>query len=148
MNRNPYEPPESKVSDKKLSPKQLLMWKVYFAFSLYAAIISSLYVPTIADLSYFDVLDFAISLVAVVGLYGFTYSVRFGTVVFWRYFFYLALIEAIIFCLFLPLFGLPRYGRAFHFDAFYLFELGYIVPMLYALNTYAYKRPTLWKKPR
>lgn len=147
MSRNPYDPPESKVSDKRPSPKYILLWKGYFVFSVYAAIVSSVYVPTIRNLSYFDVLDFAVSLVAVVGLYGFTYSVRFTNVVFWRYFFYVALVEVIIFCLFLPLFGAPRYGREFHFDAFYLFELGYVIPMLYALNAYAYKRPALWKKP-
>lgn len=148
MSQDPFEPPESKVSDKRPSPKYMLLWKAYFVFSVYAAIVSSVYVPTIAKLSYFDVLDFGVSLVAVVGLYGFTYSVRFANVVFWRYFFYLALIETIVFCVLLPVFGTTRYGREFHFDPFYLFELGYVIPMLYALNAYAYKRPALWKKAR
>lgn len=148
MSRNPYEPPQSGLSDKKPSAKYILLWKAYFGFSLYAAVVSSVYVPTIADLGVFDVLDFAISLVAVVGLYGFTFSTRILNVVFWRYFFYLALVETLIFCFVLPLFGTARYGREFHFDAFYLFELGYVIPMLYALNAYAYKRPRLWHKVR
>lgn len=148
MSRNPYEPPESKLSDRAPSPRFILLWKGYFVFSLYVAVVSSVYVPTIRHLSYFDVLDFSVSLVAVVGLYGFTYSVRFSKVVCWRYFFYLALVDRIIFCVFLPLFGVARYGRDFHFNAYYLFELSYVIPMLYALNAYAYKRPALWRKSR
>lgn len=147
MSRDPYEP-QSKVSDKRPSARYALLWKGYFIFSVYAAVMTSLYVPTIPDLSYFDVVDFGVSLLSVVGLYGFTYSVRISKVVFWRYFFYFALIESLVFCLFLPLAGASRYGREFQFDPFYLFELGYVIPMLYALNAYAYKRPALWKKAR
>jgi hypothetical protein len=145
MSRNPYEPPESKVGERQRTSRYVYLWKAYFVFSLYAAIVSSVYVPTISSLSYFDVLDFAISLVAVVGIYGFVYSVKVGNVVLWRYFFYLALIESVIFCLFLPLFGAERYGREFLFDVFYLVELSYIGVMLYALNMYAYKSPRIWR---
>ncbi|MCW8195608.1 hypothetical protein F6455_12490 [Proteobacteria bacterium 005FR1] len=149
MSRNPYEPPESKVSERASTPRYIYAWKAYFVFSVYAAIVSSVYVPTIKALSYFDVLDFAVSLTAVVGIYGFVYSVRIGNVVLWRYFFYLALIESMVFCLFLPLFGAERYGREFQFDLYYLVELSYVGIMLYALNMYAYKRPKIWKaKPR
>lgn len=145
MSQNPFEPPE-KVSGRRSTSRYMLLWKAYFAFSVYAAIVSSMFVPTIANLSYMDVLDFAVSLIAVVGLYGFIYSARIGRVVFWRYFFYVALLESIIFCLFVPLFGGSRYGREFHFDLYYLVELLYIGIMLYALNMYAYKRPAVWKK--
>ncbi|MGQ9424773.1 hypothetical protein ACXYTJ_02350 [Gilvimarinus sp. F26214L] len=146
MSRNPFEPPGSKVSEKRASQRYQFLWKGYFIFSLYVAIATSVYVPTMRQLSYMDVLDFGVTLVSVLGIYGFTYAVRLYNVVFWRYFFYLALFEAIAFCFFLPLLGVPRYGREFYFDAFYLLELGYVVLRLYALNLYAYKRPQLWKK--
>src|SRR5690606_5616894 len=115
MRQNPLEPQE-KICSRRAALRNTMLWKGYFFFSVYAAIVSSLYVPTITSLSYFDVLDFAVSLVAVVGLYGFVYSVRIGKVVFWRYFFYLALLESLVFCLFIPLFGGSRYGREFHLE--------------------------------
>lgn len=145
MSRNPYEPPESKVGERQRTSRRIYFWKAYFVFSVYAAIVSSVYIPTISSLNYVDVLDFAISLIAVVGIYGFVYSVRIGDVVLWRYFFYLALLESVVFCLLLPLLGAERYGRNFQFDLFYLVELSYIGIMLYALNMYAYKCPRIWR---
>jgi len=147
MSQNPLEPQE-KIGSRRAAFRYTLLWKGYFAFSVYAVIVSSLYVPTITSLTYVDVLDFAVSLVAVVGLYGFVYSVRIGKVVFWRYFFYLALLESLVFCLLIPLFGGSRYGREFHLEPAYPVELLYIGIMLYALNLYAYKRPALWKRAR
>lgn len=147
MSQNPFEPPESKINSGRRSLKYPLLWKAYLIFSVYVAVATALYVPTMQQLSYFDVLDFGVSLVAVLGLYGFVYAVRIYKVVFWRYFFYLLLLESILFCLLLPLFGVERYGRSFQFNIFYLLEIAYFVPMLYALNMYAYKRPQLWRYP-
>lgn len=147
MSQNPFEPPESKVNASRRSLKYPLVWKAYLIFSVYVAVATSLYVPALEQLSYFDVLDFGVSLVAVLGLYGFVYGVKIHKVVFWRYFFYVLLLESILFCLLLPLFGAERYGRSFQFNVFYLLELAYLAPMLYAVNMYAYKRPQLWRYP-
>lgn len=147
MSQNPVEPPESKVNTQRRSLRYPLLWKGYLIFSVYVAVATSLYVPTMEQLSYFDVLDFGVSLVAVLGLYGFVYGVKIYKVVFWRYFTYLFLLESVLFCLLLPAFGVERYGRGFQFNVFYLLEIAYVLPMIYALNMYSYKRPRLWRYP-
>ena len=95
-------------------------------------------------LSFFDALDLMISIVGTVGLYGFAYYKPVGSVVFWRYFFYIVLFESLVYSLLLPMLGVEQYGQVVSLDENYLISLIYLGFYLVALNAYAYKRPFIW----
>lgn len=135
-NEDPYKPPESNSTS----------WKTFFWVTAALMALSIPGVATIQNLSIFDYLDFLISIAITVGLYGFAFYKPIGTVIFWRYFFYASAIESIIVSVLFPLAGIPVYGEATIFDAWYLIGSVYVIAMLYAIYQYAYRRPFIWHR--
>lgn len=121
-----------------------LAWKVFFWINAALILLAGLSLPLMIDLSPLDYLDFAVSIGITLSLYGFAYLKPIGSVVFWRYFFYVALLDSIIYIIVLPLLGALRYGQEFNLDIFYGLEWALSLAMLYALNQYAYKRTDIW----
>lgn len=141
MNNNPEQrqPPSPSPSQSSYA------WKVFFWINATLMALALLNLPFIKNMSPLDYIDFALSLAATVGLYGFAFAQAVGTVVFWRYLFYAVFIDVIVYALLLPLFGVPRYGQEFQLDGFYALELVLAATILYALNQYAYKRKDIWQ---
>ena len=108
--------------------------------------LSTLAIPMMPNLGFFDYIDFIFSLFTTFGLYGFAYYRASISLVFWRYFFYAASLEFIVIALVFPLSNIPVYGENTQFD--YLFILGcvYAFAMLYAIYHYAYRRPFIWNQ--
>ena len=102
--------------------------------------------PGLENLTLFDYVDFLLSLIALVGIFGFSYRKRIGTVVFWRYFFYAVLLETIVFIAVLPILGIPRYGTSDVGYSMMIFEIVYAVVFLWALYSYAYKDKLIWNR--
>lgn len=146
MNHNPYEPPEADIEPGGPAPRNTVWWRVFFALSAIMVGLGVLAVPFIPGLNMIDIIDFAASIVAMIGLYGFAYYKRIGGVVFWRYFFYLMAFESILFIIVMPLAGANRYGQPSEFDGFYIFEIAYGYLILMALYLYAYRRPFVWSR--
>lgn len=146
MNTNPYKPPASSLETPGGGSKISVWWKVFFWLSLIISVPSALGVASIKGLTLLDYADFALSLVAIVGLYGFSYGKRIGNVVFWRYFFYAVLVETMIISVVFPILGLPRYGSA-AVTPLYIIEIAIALLILSALYRYAYRSAFVWESP-
>ncbi len=146
MQQDPYKPPDSNPNLPAPKPANSLGWRVFCWLNGLLMTLAIVALPQMPALTLLDTVDLAVSIVATVGLYGFAYYRPIQTALFWRYFFYLALFEALGYSVLLPLVGVQRYGQEPAFDGFYLFEIGYAVLVLCALNMYAYKRPFIWRK--
>lgn len=141
---NPYEPPLSHLESSGGKPKNSIWWKLFFWISLLLTLMGVPGLAVTKGLTLLDYADFILSVMAVVGLYGFAYYKRIGNVVFWRYFFYATLIETLVFSLMFPLLGVPRYG-AKTLNYWYFFEIAYSLLILSALHRYAYRSALVWK---
>ncbi|MEM7250066.1 MAG: hypothetical protein AAF493_01495 [Pseudomonadota bacterium] len=142
MSNDPYQPPSS--HRPPTPPRNALGWKVFFwllALMMYLGVSG---LPPLWTLSVFDLIDLAISFVTIAGMFGFAYSRPLGSVVFWRYFFYVALIDSILMSVLFPLIGVARYGQVATFGFAYVFELAFVWVVLYALHSYAFRSPTVW----
>lgn len=144
MNMNPYKPPSSSLETPDGKPKNSVWWRSFFWITLIFMLFGVLGLASTKGLTVLDYADFALSLIAVVGLYGFAYYKRVGNVVFWRYFFYVTLIETMVFSLVFPILGVPRYGET-TINYWYIFEIAYGLLILWALHRYAYRSAFVWK---
>jgi hypothetical protein len=125
--------------------KNSLGWRVFFWIS---AVLMSLVLSFMSFelLSPFDWIDVLVSVIGTVGLYGFAYYRPVASVVFWRYFFYIVLIESLVYTFVLPVMGVEQYGQVVNFDGSFLLGVFYLGFYLAALNAYAYKRPFIWQR--
>ncbi|TQV67996.1 hypothetical protein FKG94_24490 [Exilibacterium tricleocarpae] len=146
MDQDPYKPPTSDLDKGDPGRSNSFWWKFYCWFNASAMLIAMIALPQLEGQTLLDTLDVAVSVVATVGLFGFAYYKPIYTMVFWRYFFYVALLETLLYSVLLPALGVKRYGEVSALDGYYLFELGYATLMLSALNMYAYKRPFIWRR--
>jgi hypothetical protein len=144
MDTNPYKRPEA--PPEPAHPINTIWWKLYFWLAAALTILSLLGMPSAEGFTVFDYVDFILSATALVGLYGFAYYERIGSVVFWRYFFYVALVESVFFSGILPAVGAKRFGQETTIDAYYLLEIALAVLMLAAIYRYAYWRPFIWNR--
>ena len=85
-----------------------------------------------------------VAIVSLGGLYGFAYYKPLINVVFWRYFFYVALLDLLLQFFVLPLLSVPNFGQTVTLDGSYFVFLIYNFAILYGLNHYAYKCPFIW----
>ncbi len=143
MDTNPYKQPEAPLPPH---PTNTIWWKLYFCLAAVLTILSLMGMPSLKTFTVFDYVDLILSAIAVVGLYGFAYYQRIGNVVFWRYFFYAALVESVFFSGILPAVGAKRFGQETTIDVYYLLEIALAVLMLVAIYRYAYKRPFIWSR--
>lgn len=146
VTENPYQPPKTSIGNVGGKPKNSIWWKAFFWLTLVLMLLSAISLPFIDGLNLFDYADFMLSVVSVVGLYGFCFYRRLGNVVFWRYFFYVVLVESIIFSIVLPIMEIPRYGEVADVTGWYIFEIVYTSLLLWAIYRYAYKVPFLWER--
>ncbi len=142
---NPYEPPDTQL-EKKTAPRNAGWWKAFFWLTVVLMVLSAAALPAMPDLGAFDYFDFLLSVVTSVGLFGFAFHKPVGGVVFWRYFFYVALVESIFFSLVLPIASVPVYGQVISIDAFYVIGLAFTIALLWAIYQYAYKCSFLWPR--
>lgn len=142
MSEDPYSPPGSDLGPPRKRRSESIWWKLYFNISALLLALSMVTITQVPELtmSVFDRIDIALSMVALVGLFGFAYSRPIARRVFWQWFFYLALVEGLIYSILMPLLGQPRYGELTRFDLWYLFEIGYAIALYCALYQYAFKR--------
>ena len=121
-----------------------ISWKVFFWINASLMLIATMSVPLVHNMNLLDYFDLSISLGCTLGLYGFAFYRPLYNILFWRYFFYLALFDFSLYSLILPTLDIPRYGQDFTLDVSYALELMYSITLLYALNHYAYKRAFIW----
>jgi hypothetical protein len=141
---DPYRPPTAALKDSG-PPRPNWWWKTFFWITLMLTILFAAAFPFLESLTAFDYVDFLLSVIALVGIFGFSHHKQIGRVVFWRYFFYIALLESIFFSVALPILGIPRYGSS-EIDFSIIFEIGYTLLFLWALHSYAYKATLIWQR--
>ena len=147
MSNNPYRPPESNLDLPVKQLRESIWWKVYFVLSILMTLLAFLGVALVDGLtvSVFDYVDSGFSLVALIGVFGFAFSIPIGKPDIWSYFFYLFVVETLFYSLALPISGEARFGEVAKFDGMYAFETAYLVPLIWALYLYAFKRNKLWE---
>ena len=143
---NPYKTPTSPLGNSPENPENSPWWRVFFWVTVLLTVLTILGLMSAENLGLFDYVDFIISLIAVLGLYGYAHYKPLGGVVFWRYFFYTALVETLVFSGLFPLLGIPRYGDV-DVGYWHLFDIGYALIILRALYRYAYRSAFVWKLP-
>ena len=119
-------------------------WKVFFWLITLLAYFGMRQLPAFDNLSLIELIDLILTVITLVGIFGFAYYRALLNMVFWRYFFYALLIDMVILSVFYPLLGFSRYGHPPTFGIEYLLELALSGAILYAVYTYAYKRPFIW----
>ncbi len=146
MSNDPYKSPDSDVGNNGNAqpPQPNALWRAFFGFNCLLIVLNILFVPFIEELGMMEVIDFTFTNLVFVGLCGFIFSKSIGNVVFWRYFFYAALIESFIVLILFPVFEIPLYGQPTSFDMWLVFNLVNTFFNLMALNLYAYKIRGLW----
>ncbi|TDJ64295.1 MAG: hypothetical protein E2O36_01965 [Proteobacteria bacterium] len=144
MNNDPYQSPGADVDSGGQGPENNIWWKIYFWLNIILMIMGFMAFPFIEGITLFDYLDIIVSLIAIVGLFGFAFYRPIGDVVFWRYFFYITLIESFAYVFVVPLIGYERFGQAPNFGAMFIFEVIYVWILCCALYFYAYKRSFIW----
>ena len=122
-------------------------WKVFFWLMTLLTYFGVRQMPTFDNLSLIELIDLIFTVITLAGMFGFAYYRALLNVVFWRYFFYALLLDMVILSIVYPLLGLSRYGRLPTFGIDYLLELALSSTILYAVYTYAYKRPFIWYNP-
>lgn len=145
MEDNPYRPPTADLGSGDRKPTNNIWWKIFFWISAVLMLLGVVTLPFIEGVTILDYADVILSVIAVVGLFGFAFYRPIGKVVFWRYFFYIVLLESIAYTLLLPAIGYERFGEENAYDIWYAVEVVYALLFLCALNLYAYKRPIVWK---
>jgi len=145
MTEDPFRPPNSDVDDKaKKTPHPSAAWRVFFGFNCLLITLNILFIPLVEAVGFFEIIDFTFTNLAFVGLYGFIFLKPIGKVVFWRYFFYAAIVENFLVLVVFPLFKIPIYGQQLPFDWWYLVSVVNTFFTLVALNIYAYKIRSIW----
>ena len=109
---NPYRPPDSSIEPPQQKPVNTIWWKIFFWITALMTTLTVAIIPLLGGLNLLDYLDLIIYLIALAGLYGFAFYKPIGQVLFWRYFFYILLFEAIIYSGILPFAGICRALRA------------------------------------
>ena len=147
MSENPYSPPESNLDQPEKKLPESIWWKVYFGISSFLILITiaGLFLIEEFKISKFDYVDFSLSMVAMTGLFGLAFSRPIGKQVFWRYFFYIALVETLFYSIALPMAGVARFGEVTSFDTWHAFEIAYTVPLIWGLYLYSFKRDYNWR---
>jgi hypothetical protein len=146
MTDDPYRPPNSDLKgNNSKPPSQNTAWRVYFGFNSLLIILNFLSVPFLKSIGLIEIIDFTFANISFVGLCGFMFSKPIGKVIFWRYFFYAASLEALFVFTLYPLFGWEIFDQVLTIDAWYLFSVVNTFFMLVALNLYAYKAKAIWR---
>jgi hypothetical protein len=141
---NPYRPPLSASSPEP--PSRRIGWKVYQALLALSYVFG--YVLTgVQWIQPFDVVDMIVTLVAMVGLFGFAYRRRLANAVFWRRWLPIQVAWDIVVVVFLAQIGLahqvPGAGeRSATFDL--TVQLVFLLPLYIALFRYGFRSPELW----
>ena len=146
MSENPYRPPDAELTQGSSSAPvgTHVGWKILFWVALVLTALGGFSVPFIPAMSSFDWTDLGASFVSLVGLGGLAFQRGLGPRRFWTVFFALSIVWNIVYGIVLPLAGVPLYGQLLTFDVAYTISLGFIVLMLYALYTYAWRAEHLW----
>jgi hypothetical protein len=136
------------INDNKINFQKkfivLIFLKFFFWLTFLLLSLSLISLATLQTGTFFDRVDLFFAFLALFGLFGLAYSKPFINVIFWRYFFYIAMIETFFYSIVLPLVGYQRYGKPFVFNGLYVFEIIYAVLLLYVIHAYAYRKPHIW----
>ncbi len=148
MKDNPYQTPESDLATNVVQMPKTIWWKVFFFFMV---IFSMLAIAGIAmmeemTISIFEVVDLAISLIGMVGLFGLAFNRAIGKQIFWKYFFYVNALSGIILSIIFPLAGIELYGVAQ--GSGFEFAPGVAIGAIFIWASYLYgfKRPQIWNR--
>ncbi|MFC1824287.1 hypothetical protein ACFL9T_16375 [Thermodesulfobacteriota bacterium] len=138
---------KEKMEEPQRSPPRFrytVWWKIYFWIA--AVLIGlSLLASFFFTVSAYEVIDLAVSVIGVIGLFGLAYSKRMLSVDFWKFFFYIAFLETIIYTFVLPYFNVPLYGEPSSINVYAFIEIAFGIPFLLGLYVYAFRRDVLWE---
>lgn len=97
MNNTVYEPPKSDLGES--GPfKRSVAWKIYFVFYVLISILGVASLFFIPDLGWAEYIGVPISILATVGLFGFTFLKRIYTPKFWFFVFIVNVLYFLIYC--------------------------------------------------
>ena len=146
MKKNPYQAPDSDLSVDTVQMPKTIWWKVFFFFSclLTLLVIAGIVFAETIPASLLEFLDFTISIIGFVGLFGLAFNRAIGRQNFWKYFFYFNILVSIVVFVFFPIAGIEMYGQPVELNAEYAFALAYGLIFIWGLYLYGFKRPLIW----
>lgn len=147
MTDKPEPSPENPGGGAKPPTHPSVLWRLFFGFNCLLIVLNILSVPYIQSIGLMEIIDFTFTNTLFIALCGFMFLKPLGSVIFWRYFFYAAFLEAIIVLLIFPAIGVNLYGEPMSFNIWVLNILNTCVNLV-ALNLYAYKMRFIWVAPR
>ena len=124
-------------------PPASLAWRLFFGLNCFFVVVNILSIPLLPSVGVIEIVDFTFTNVMFIGLCGFIFRKPLGSVVFWRYFFYANIMEAMVVLLIFPIAGVNLYGEPMTFNL-WLLNIMNTFGNLLALNLYAYKMHALW----
>lgn len=147
MTRDPYKPPGS---DPNNSPPTInsAAWIVVSVMWVLITALGLVTIPYSKSFTVFDLLSHSVNVVASVGLLGFAFYKPIYQVAFWRYFFYVAILDFVVNGFFVAGYEISRPGIEIPEDFFIKYAVGMVfnLVVIYGINQYAYKRPFIWKQ--
>ena len=146
MSDNPFTPPESDIRTPNPEVRESIWWKIYFvacALLTLFAFISIAFIDAIS-MSVYDYIDTAVWLIAMVGLFGFVFSIRIGYSRMWIILFFIVLANGLFYTIVLPAAGIPRFGEVTQLDIWYSVDIAFSLVLWWALYLYSFKRENLW----
>lgn len=147
--RNPYAPPTAELGDPGESRSRRLGWKAYFVVMLLLYPASYL-VTGVGWMQLADFVDVAISMIALVGLFGFAYRRRIAARRFWRVWLPLEIVwDLSLLFLLIPAgiaYSIPDAAPASSSNWEEFSGFLFLIPLYIALYLYANRSPELWEK--
>ena len=137
---NPYAPPGADLNPVRAPSSKRTGWKIY-AWGLAAFLIGA-FVFTLPEMGVTDVVDYAVSTVGIVGLFGFAYRRPLLRRQVWALWSVLLPAWDVVMGAWLHSSSSGTTGRVGYFVAMTL-----LLPEYLALARYAYRSPQLWYQP-
>ncbi len=148
MKDNPYQAPESDLTVNQVEMPKTTWWKVFFFINILIMPLAVFGFALSGDfkLSIVEYIDLLISFVFIVGLFGLAFNKALGTQAFWKYFFYVLLVDSIIINLIFPVAGIESYGQKGTIDIYFFIGNLFTGLVLWASYLYGFKRPQIWNR--
>ncbi len=142
-----YKTPESELEvNKKFRPHGF--WRFYFW--IHAVLLPVLVgAPFIFEkVSVLDYVDLAAFLIETIMVFGYAYSKRIFTNLFWKIFLSFYIVWVVAYGFVMPFgFDIPQFGEKTKLDTWFLIDPIFYILSITVLYYYVFKSPQMWRKP-
>ncbi len=141
-----YKTPEGDVGvNEKFRPHGF--WRFFFWVHVVIASLLVFVLFFVANLSIYDYIDMSNFIVQAIMVFGYAYSKRIFTKLFWKAYFIFYVVWTVAYGFVMPFgFNVPQYGEQVVFDIWFLIDPMFYILSITALYFYVYKSQEVWCK--